>query len=229
MYTLGLETSTRAPCAALLRGEVALGAIRGEPGKQASARLPVQIREMLGRHGIAPGDIDLIAVSTGPGSFTGLRVGVMMAKTWAWATGAKLVAVPTLEAIARQAWGDLKLAEGALFRVASNAQRQQAFVETRRWQHGQLTLLEPFTIVACDQLSAGLSPDSALVIVEPFAFEPAWPAEKLLRLQPCAASVARLGLDLCRRGLTTDPLQLVPVYGRESAAEERKTMGNSPA
>ncbi len=54
-------------------------------------------------HGIAPGDIHELYVSSGPGSFTGLRIGITAVRTIAFATGARIVAVPTLEVIAQNA------------------------------------------------------------------------------------------------------------------------------
>ena len=70
------------------------------------------------RAGWAPGDVGVVAVSIGPGSFTGLRIAVMFARALAWRTGARVVAVPTLRAVAEQA-----PAEAARVAVVTDAQR----------------------------------------------------------------------------------------------------------
>src|SRR3972149_6836639 len=61
------------------------------------------VRDLLDAHDWAPASIQLIAVAIGPGSFTGLRIGVTMAKTFAYAVGAQVIGVNTLAVLAEQA------------------------------------------------------------------------------------------------------------------------------
>jgi tRNA threonylcarbamoyl adenosine modification protein YeaZ len=71
-------------------------------GRRHAQMLVLEVGELLKSQRLKPADIDIVAVSIGPGSFTGLRVGVVFAKTFAWANNAKLVAVDTLQAVAQR-------------------------------------------------------------------------------------------------------------------------------
>jgi tRNA threonylcarbamoyladenosine biosynthesis protein TsaB len=101
MRILGLDTATRCASVGLLvDGEVVAERSEVTYASHAVSLLPL-IDTALRQAGCALRDLDAIAVSSGPGSFTGLRVGVSVAKGIACATGLRLVAVPTLEALAR--------------------------------------------------------------------------------------------------------------------------------
>src|SRR5690606_16862220 len=124
VITLGIETSGHQGSVALWRD----GALLGErdlsrEGQRHARSLVPELRQLLIDHSLAPRDVQTLAVSIGPGSCTGLRVGVVCAKTWAYATGARLIAVDTLLAVAQQA------GEAAQrLQVTSDAQRNEVFV-----------------------------------------------------------------------------------------------------
>jgi tRNA threonylcarbamoyladenosine biosynthesis protein TsaB len=100
---LGLDTATwTASVGLLLDGEVVAEQSEVTSGNHAASLLPA-IDAVLQRGQCPAHTLDAVAVSGGPGSFTGLRVGLSVAKGLARATGARLVAVPTLEALARAA------------------------------------------------------------------------------------------------------------------------------
>lgn len=65
-----------------------------------SIKLVPEIDGLLKRNGIRPADVDAVAVGVGPGSYTGIRIGVTAAKTWAWSLGLPTVGVSSLEALA---------------------------------------------------------------------------------------------------------------------------------
>ena len=101
MRILGLDTATWTASVGLrLDGETIAEESRTADGSHAVSLLSL-IEEVLQNGGCSVRDLDAVAVSGGPGSFTGLRIGLSVAKGLAYATGARLIAVPTLEALAR--------------------------------------------------------------------------------------------------------------------------------
>jgi tRNA threonylcarbamoyladenosine biosynthesis protein TsaB len=100
---LSLETTTRAGSIALVRGGRLLSARAGEAQAAHSTDLLKNIREVLSEAGTALSDIDLFAVASGPGSFTGLRIGVATVKSFAMTLSRPSIGVPTLYAVALSA------------------------------------------------------------------------------------------------------------------------------
>ena len=223
MKILAFETSGLLGSVALLEtaeGKVVSTVERETPADQRTARslLPTTHR-LLSDHGWRPADVELIAVTTGPGSFTGLRIGVVAAKTFAYAVGAQLVGVHTLAALAYPI---------AASRVGTilDAQRQELFVANFPADASGDFLLEPTTsIMAIDDWFRSLQSND--VVTGP-------PLQKLRSLipagvaiapeeawRPSAEAVGRLGLLKFDRGELISPLELVPDYFRKSAAEEK--------
>lgn len=118
---LSIETATRKGSIALLRGPIALSYRSGDASRSHSTDLLELIREALEEASLKVRDIDLFAVALGPGSFTGLRIGIATAKSLASTLERKMVGVPTLEAIAlaagsgRQVVALLPAGRGELF------------------------------------------------------------------------------------------------------------------
>jgi len=100
---LGIETSGKVGGVALGRGGEVLDEILFEKGLIHGRALVPMIKQILESHSLAPEAVGAVAVSAGPGSFTGVRVGVACAKTFAYATGAKLVSVATPDVIVQNA------------------------------------------------------------------------------------------------------------------------------
>lgn len=100
--TLAIDTSTSVTGVALAGGSL-LELQRFAPPAQAGVALAPAIESLLARQGFAPGDLELIVLAAGPGSFTGLRIGFSTAKGLAFGCGASLAAVSTLETLAWQA------------------------------------------------------------------------------------------------------------------------------
>ena len=99
---LALDTASTSGGVALVRGRAVLGEESWQVGgQQTSEVLPAAVR-LWERAGITAADLDAVAVSAGPGSYTGLRVGFSLAKGMALARGLPVVAIPTLEAVAYQ-------------------------------------------------------------------------------------------------------------------------------
>jgi tRNA threonylcarbamoyladenosine biosynthesis protein TsaB len=163
----------------------------------------------------------LIATSVGPGSFTGLRIAVTTAKTLAYATGAQLIGLDTLEVIAAQA-----PAITNTLHVVLDAQRQQLYVARFvKETSGRLQTIEPTRIVPRDAWLSTLAPPATLTGPAVAKIADRLPAGiELVEPQfrnPQAKTVGRLGYDYFLAGRRDDLWGLVPRYYRKSAAEEK--------
>lgn len=99
MRILGIETATRAASVAVLAdGKILAESLRESPQTFSETLMP-QVEEVIKISG-AFDKLDAVAVSIGPGSFTGLRIGLATAKALAYAWGIKIIGVPTLQALA---------------------------------------------------------------------------------------------------------------------------------
>ncbi|MEZ6092754.1 MAG: tRNA (adenosine(37)-N6)-threonylcarbamoyltransferase complex dimerization subunit type 1 TsaB [Pirellulaceae bacterium] len=108
------------------------------------------LETMLQDHQIKPNEIDLIAISSGPGSFTGLRIGCLIAKAWSFVHKTTLVAVPTHQLVAEQA--RYHLPPNTIIGVATDAQRKELFVSRWSLSQNRTTELSPISIVQSGEL-----------------------------------------------------------------------------
>ena len=100
---LSLDTATRAGSVAITRGEILLSTHAGEVAISHSAHLLQSISNVLEESGVSLSDVDIFAAAAGPGSFTGLRIGLATVKSFAATLGRSCVGVPTLYAVAGMA------------------------------------------------------------------------------------------------------------------------------
>lgn len=150
MIVLGLDSCMQACSAAVFRADDGAGEMfrahetmeRGH----AEALIPMVERAM-SCAGIGYGEIDRIAVTTGPGSFTGVRVGVGAARALALATGAVLIGIPSLEVIA-EALRETREGADASFAIACDARRGQVYFAC--YDRGGGVLVEPAALDADD-------------------------------------------------------------------------------
>ena len=129
MLILALDTTSRAGSVALARDAGVLDQQRGDPSRTHGERLPGDIGDLLERHGLTVADVDLYAVAAGPGSFTGLRVGIATIQGLALAHARPVVPVSALVALAHGALissgGPVHDAE--LIAACMDAQRREVF------------------------------------------------------------------------------------------------------
>ena len=122
---LAVETSGTQGSVAIFDGEtLRFERILGATGTRHAQTLPAEVADALAKCDLQPRDIRSVAVSIGPGSFTGLRIGLTFAKTFAWLNDARLVAVDTLRAIAQQVPSDIEYVT-----VIVDAQRTEFFAD----------------------------------------------------------------------------------------------------
>lgn len=206
---------------AALAGDRLLGQLELNPSQRSAQSLAPALAEMLERIGWRSSDVDLVAVTAGPGSFTGLRVGVTTAKTFAYAVGAGVMGIDTLQVVAATAPMEI---DGLW--VAVDAQRGDVVAaEYRRDTAGWMSRVGEARLVAASEWLAELAPGSAvsgpglkrLVSRLPAELKPLEPRF----WQPTAEMVGRVALHDYQAGRRDDLWSLVPHYSRRSAAEEK--------
>lgn len=101
MLVLALDTTTRAGSVAVVRDGRVVAELIGDPARTHGERLPLDLMKALERAGVPLDAVDLFAVAAGPGSFTGLRVGIAAMQGLAMATSRDIVPVSALDALAR--------------------------------------------------------------------------------------------------------------------------------
>lgn len=220
MRVLALETSTGRGSVALMddTGEI-FESVLSESQRTAQSLIPA-IDEALKRRDWLPTSIQLVALTNGPGSFTGLRIAVTTAKTLAYFTHADLVALSTLDVLAEQ----LPEQVGEACPIM-DAQRRQLFVaHCIRRPDGRWETVVPCHIVDRSELLSSL-PAKTLVTGPGLTRldDTICPAERRAEPSlwyPRAATVVRLAAQLHREGRRDDPLGLKPEYHRPSYAEE---------
>lgn len=166
-----------------------------------------------------PKAIDVVAVSIGPGSFTGLRISVMFARTLCWQTGARAVGVPTLAALAAGAPADM-----ADVAAVADAQRGGVYWATyERQSDGSLKPRHAEAVSPPEDVVPHLREGTFVIgsglkrYAEIFA---RFAQADTSLWSPRAAAVAELGWAMHRRGEHTPADQLEPLYVRRPAPEE---------
>jgi len=236
MRILAIDTSIGSGSAAAVDDGGAAERPLGPAGSHArllTATLQELVAERRWGSGPAPlrclGPDDVIAVVRGPGSFTGLRVGVTTAKALAWASGARLVGVSGFEVIAGRTARLTGRADTEI-EIAYDAGRGDVYAATvapaaSGWRVGDprllpadawLASLPPGRLVsgpAIDQLADRMTGRTDLTMAPPEARQPG---------AGDAAAAARIRAEA---GLVDDPQTLVPDYLRPSYAEERRDGG----
>ncbi|NHA68398.1 tRNA (adenosine(37)-N6)-threonylcarbamoyltransferase complex dimerization subunit type 1 TsaB [Phycicoccus flavus] len=127
MLTLAIDTSTTAIGVAVGRsGEVPVTAVRLDARAHTEHLAPL-VEQALGEAGVSPADLDAVAVGTGPGPFTGLRVGLVTAVTMGYALGVPVHGVCSLDVLAEQALAATDSADVAEVLVATDARRREVY------------------------------------------------------------------------------------------------------
>ncbi|WP_258358642.1 tRNA (adenosine(37)-N6)-threonylcarbamoyltransferase complex dimerization subunit type 1 TsaB [Moorella sulfitireducens (nom. illeg.)] len=226
MLVLGLDSATQVAGVALMDGDRLVAEMFFNTRKNHSQRLLPMIAALLREAGVKPADLDGLAVALGPGSFTGLRIGLATVKGLAHAAQKPVAGVPTLDGLAWNAWEVPGLVCPVLY-----ARRQEVYTALYRWQEGKLCRLTPYQAGDPHSLVASLKSYTGPVYflgdgVDPY--REAWqqlgsrarflPSTSIL---PRAAQIARLGRERLLGGQEDDLFQLKPLYLRPSPAERQ--------
>lgn len=227
MKILALETSATAASAAVCEDESLIAQTFQRTGLTHSATLMPMVESMLKNAGMTLQEMDLIAVAAGPGSFTGLRIGVSAAKGLAWPLDKPCAGVSTLEAMAWQLVG----MEGVVC-AAMDARRQQVYNALFELSDGKPVRLTPDRAISLEELEKELAKvEKTQIMVGDGAHLCYNTYEKIGRpvkmapphlLFQSAWGVARCALEQARNGQLTDAAGLVPNYHRLSQAERER-------
>lgn len=127
MLLLAIDTATSAITVALHDGHGVLAESTTLDARGHGEYLAPGIAEVLKRAGRVPADVSAVVVGTGPGPFTGLRVGLVTARTFAFARGIPVFGVCSLDAMAHQAWLEAAGELGQSCVVATDARRKEVY------------------------------------------------------------------------------------------------------
>ena len=251
MRILAIETTDKIGSVAAFDDANLLAELVLDHSQRSAQSLAPAMRDLLIQVGWSPSDVQLLAVSIGPGSFTGLRVGVTAAKVFAYAVGAEVLGVNTLEAIA----ANCIATQSNKILVVMDAQRGEVVVQSFvRQADGWFAPAGPQDLLDADVWLARLSVAASGELLPPTNAPPLqWGGfEKrqdfleshqlvtgpgLVRLfdrlppgvaaldqscwHPRASAVGRLAARYHAEGRRDDLWKLVPHYYRRSAAEEK--------
>jgi tRNA threonylcarbamoyladenosine biosynthesis protein TsaB len=221
MNVLGFDTATPATVAGVLRSDGESFEARHDPGEGErpghATRLLGLVDSVLDAAGLSPGDVDRVAVGSGPGSFTGLRIGIATARGLAQGWDVELVGVSTLRALAAGA-------EAPVVAAVVDARRGEVFAAA--WRGGE-EVLAPAALApeALAEVLAGMDPGALAVGDGALRFRQT--------LEPAGAAIPPDGDPLhrvsarhvCRLGAAARPAErdaVLPRYLRPPDAKERR-------
>jgi tRNA threonylcarbamoyladenosine biosynthesis protein TsaB len=225
LLLLAFETSAKAASVALFRDETLLGECYQNTGLTHSQTLMVMAQDLLKQCGFAPADVTHTAVAAGPGSFTGVRIGVAAAKGFAWGKEIPCYGVSTLEAMAT----GLGQWNGHIC-ACMDARRNQVYNAIFLAENGVLTRITEDRAIALTDLKTELEHiDGPITIVGDGAalthrtlseldliLPPEW------RQHQRAVGVGLVAMPAIARGEIGDAAALTPNYLRLSQAERER-------
>ena len=224
MKILALDSSAIVATVALCEDEALLGELTVNNGNTHSETLLPMVEFLLDRFGLTPDDLDALAVSKGPGSFTGVRIGAATVKGLAFGTSLPCVGVSTLEALAYNLIG-----YDGLICPVMNARRKQVYTALFRAKDGVLERILPDQAIAIAELDEKLKAFDEPVrlvgdgydITEELLTHEILPTPIRLRAQS-AYSVAQVAKLLLANGFDGKDTDLAPSYLRLSQAERER-------
>jgi tRNA threonylcarbamoyladenosine biosynthesis protein TsaB len=220
---LAIETATGCGGVSLTRGDVATGRVLAEytlqPEVTHSRRLLGSVQAMMTAVGVAWADLDAVAVSLGPGSFTGLRIGLAAAKGMAMAARRPLLGVPTLDGLALQVTAT-ELPVCCLL----DARKEQVYAGFYRFSAGLFQRTGDVLVLSAAQLADRLQEPTLMVgpgvrvSQTQLADHPLAHLSPAGQIQPRAATIGLCAAALLAQGQGGEE-NLVPLYVRASEAE----------
>ena len=227
MLILAFETSAKAGSVALLQEGKLLGESYQNTGLTHSQTLLAMAEHLIQSCGFTPKDVQAVAVAAGPGSFTGVRIGVAAAKGFAWGLELPCCGVSTLEAMAE----NMGIYEGTVIPVM-DARRAQVYNAVFAASGGSLSRIAPDRAISLEELGRELSKAEGPVYLVGDGSSLTYntlkeqipnlilPPEH--RMHQRAAGVAIVAEKMLKAGESCDAKALTPNYLRLSQAERER-------
>jgi len=222
MFILAIDTSSEVSSLGISSEDGPLASIQWSRGISSSKNLTGFTKLLLEKIGLKINDIDALAISSGPGSFTGLRVGLAFAKGLAWSLSKPLFAVNTLEAMASRGFGAQYISP------ALSAKKGLVFCALFECKRGTIKRLEPdismepmrwaeFLKERCDSKAVILG-NGANLYREVWNSTDAIVANESI-CYDLSGEVAKIGIELYKKGLRPSAISVEPNYVRPSDAK----------
>jgi tRNA threonylcarbamoyladenosine biosynthesis protein TsaB len=216
MLILSLDTTTRAGSGAVTRDGVVLCEEPSDPARDHATQLPGTVAALIHNAGVALGEIDAFAVATGPGSFTGLRIGIAAMQALAVARNRPLIGISALDALAMQ------VPKG---RVATWMDAWRGEVYASLYEDGRE--VEPAVVAHPEQLVTRLGGVKTTFIGDGVSLYRDLVAQRLRTdaefadpLVPLlAGAIAKLGSKMALAGHLPSPDDIRPLYVRRTDAD----------
>ena len=224
MKVVGIETSGLIGNIAVCDGSTVVG--KKTYGKNFShgKEIVSSLKSIFNEIKWEPNDIDLIAVSTGPGSYTGLRIGVTCAKTLAYGLGKPVIDVPTLDVLVE----NVRDNNAKTICPVIDAKRKSVYACIYDRNNNENRRITDFLIISPDGL-IDMLPESTLIFGDGIApYKDIFSQKDLTIVEDeklgiaDAANVAGLGMERYEQGMRCEINALAPLYLRKSEAEERQ-------
>ena len=216
MKILALETSAKSVSTAVVENGAPLAYAYQCTGLTHSRTLMPMVDAMLKNAELTLGDMDAVAVAAGPGSFTGLRIGIAAVKGLAWAADKPCFGVSTLEAMAQ----NLAHMDGLLV-CAMDARRNQVYNALFEAKSGVLTRLTPDRAIAVAELAEELRGETRRLLVLGDGGQLCRDGSELAPAQLLYQNAVGVGLA-AEHGTPVSAQELAPVYLRISQAERER-------
>ena len=235
MKVLALDTTTRAGSVAVVEDDRVIDERPGDEAHTHAERLPGEILTIAAANQVALASIDLFAVASGPGSFTGLRIGIATIQGFAFVQGRGMVGVSALEALAHCA--SVGLSAGAHVAAWMDAYRRDVFAALYRvtdapaFDPDRLVELDPPSVdspsATWTRWSNQFDLPSVIIGDGAVLYEAMVTPARVMRPPLLAGAIGRLAVSYVLRGGAVHPSAVHPLYVRRPDAEIAREKGSS--
>jgi len=225
MRILGLDTSSSALALGIIEEEKILADVKVKLEGNLSEVLVEVLNHTLRELNLKLEELQVLAYSIGPGSFTGLRVGLSFVKGLSFSSGTPIVAIPTLDALVRQ----VNLVKTLVVPII-DAKKDQVYSALYTNQNGSFQKISEYMLLPLDKMVEKIPGEALFILLEDENFRVKWNqltaekniSAKVLTLSPSGVAVAKLGLEKFKKQEVADLSNLEPLYISPLAFKTKK-------